>query len=170
MTVRSFFLLDEVRQAERLVNALFDLGFPEHDVHVIARHDVRLEVVPLTDLMQVSAVDRAAMRAVAGGGALGMLVGTGLLVVAAPQGLALGGGALLTATDEDRSAFGSWSLALLGPRLSQAEQQAFRRAVAEGQVLVMVDTESEARAVAIAERVGRPTSAVWLDAGRRAVA
>lgn len=166
MTIRSYFLLDDVATTQRVVADLERMDFDASDIHVIARDDVSLEQLPEADLPHRSDVAQAAKRGVLAGGSLGLLAGTGLAFVTGPAGLALGGGALLAMTTVGGAAFGAWTSTLIGVSVPNSDLDRFHDAIRdEGKLLVLVDTEDEAQADGVAELVGRHSPATVVESG-----
>lgn len=151
MTVRSYFLLEDIHQTRALVSELKGLDFSDDDIHVIASNDIPLDKVPEADLLHRSDLAQAAKRGVVTGGTLGVLGGTGLLMVASPAGLAIGGGALLTMAAASGAVFGAWTASLVGVSVPNTDLDEFRRAIEEeGRILVLVDAEDEEQAEVVA--------------------
>jgi hypothetical protein len=166
MTTRSYFLLDDVPTAQRVVADLEKMDFDASDIHVIARDDVPLADLPEADLPHRSDVAQAAKRGVLAGGTLGLLAGTGLAFVTGPAGLALGGGALLGLTTAGGAAFGAWSASLVGVSVPNSDLDRFQAAIREeGKLLVLVDTENEEQAEGVAKLVARHSPATVVESG-----
>jgi hypothetical protein len=134
---RLYVLLPSEASCHAVVEELEAAGIAESHLHVIAgwSHDVR--DLPEASVWQRTELAHGIEWGIGLGGVAGLL--GGLLAVAfPPAGLVLGGGALLAGTAAG-AGFGALVTALLGSQEHSHKLDVFQRALAEGQILLMVD-------------------------------
>lgn len=134
---RLYVLLPTEESCHAVVQELEASGIPASHLHVIAglTHDLR--DLPQATVWQRTELTRGIEWGLVLGGVAGLL--GGLLVVAfPPSGLILGGGALLAGTAAG-AVFGALVIAVLGSQEHNRKLDVFRRALAAGQLLLMVD-------------------------------
>ena len=134
---RLYVLLPTEESCRAVVGELEAAGIPAAHLHAIAglSHDLR-------DLPEASVWQRTELaHGIEWGVGLGAVAGLlgGLLAITfPPAGLVLGGGALLGGTAAG-AGFGAIVTALLGSQEHNHKLDAFQRALAAGQVLLLVD-------------------------------
>jgi hypothetical protein len=134
---RIYFLVPDVPSAEKLVDALLLARVEARHLHVVAREGTPLRELPEAKLAQSSDLVPALERGVAAGGATGLLVGL-VAVTFPPAGLVVGGGAVLGLTVFG-AGFGAWMAAMVGVGLPNSRLRKFEAAIANGELLLMVD-------------------------------
>ena len=98
---RLYFLIPDAEITGRIVNDLLLADIPERQVHIVAKDHELLQdgELPEAGLLQEPQVVPAIEKGLAAGGVAGLLAGL-VAVTFPPAGLALGGGALLGATEQ----------------------------------------------------------------------
>lgn len=138
---RLYVLLPTEASCHAVVDELQAAGIPESHLHVIAGLSHELKDLPEASVWQRTELAHGIEWGLGLGGAAGLM--GGLLAVAfPPAGLVLGGGALLAGTAAG-AGFGALITALLGSQEHNHKLDAFRRALAAGQVLLMVDVSRQ---------------------------
>lgn len=138
MRRRIYWLLPDVQSARRTMNDLLLARIAEPQIHFVAREDVDTSGLHAANVLQTSDVVRAAqLGLVVGGGAgavLGALVAVFFPVLGdAPEWGMVGVLAVLGGL------FGVWASSMVGASAPSRRLQRFQAAIAQGQVLLMVD-------------------------------
>jgi hypothetical protein len=134
---RVYVLLPTEESCRLVVEELEEAGIAASHLHVIAGLTHELKDLPAASIWQRTELAHGIEWGVGLGGAAGLL--GGLLVVAfPPAGVVLGGGALLAGTAAG-AAFGALVTALLGSQEHSHKLDAFQRALASGQILLLAD-------------------------------
>jgi len=134
---RIYFLVPSVASARSIVDELLLARIEARHIHVIAREDTPLENLPQASVAQNTDLVPALQRGVAAGGLAGLLAGL-LAVTLPPAGLVLGGGALLGLTLFG-AGFGAWMSSMVGIGLPNSRIEKFQKAIADGELLMMID-------------------------------
>ena len=142
MSVRHVYSTRDIAHARQALAALHMAGIGNDRISLVARSDIELERIP--DSLKEADTDAvpAAVRGMGIGGATGLLAGLAAMVFA-PIGITVAGAAAIGAIG---ALMGGWSSALMGASLPDPVRQQFEDEIAAGRVLVLVDTEDEARA------------------------
>ena len=134
---RLYVLLPTEASCRAVVTELEAGGIPQTHLHVIAGLTHELKDLPEANLWQRTELARGIEWGMGLGGVAGLL--GGLLVVAfPPAGIVLGGGALLAGTAAG-AGFGAVVTAMLGSQEHNHQLDGFQRALAAGQLLLLVD-------------------------------
>lgn len=134
---RVYVLLPTEESCRLVVEEMEGTDIPASHLHVIAGLTHELKDLPAASVWQRTELAHGIEWGVGLGGVAGLL--GGLLVVAfPPAGVVLGGGALLAGTAAG-AGFGALVTALLGSQEHSHKLDAFQRALAGGQILLMVD-------------------------------
>ena len=134
---RVYVLLPTEESCRLVVEELKAAEIPQSHLHVIAGLTHELKDLPAASVWQRTELAHGIEWGVGLGGVAGLL--GGLLVVAfPPAGVVLGGGALLAGTAAG-AGFGALVTALLGSQEHNHKLDVFQRALAAGQILLMVD-------------------------------
>lgn len=134
---RLYVLLPTEASCRAVVEELEAGGIPQAHLHVIAGLSHELKDLPEAGLWQRTEIGRGIEWGVGLGGVAGLL--GGLLAVAfPPAGIVLGGGALLAGTAAG-AGFGALVTAMLGSQEHNHRLDSFQRALAAGQLLLLVD-------------------------------
>jgi hypothetical protein len=112
----------------------------ERHIHVLAKRDTPLEDLPEATFLQKTDFIPALEQGIAIGGATGMLAG--LVAVALPTGLVLGGGAVL-AMALAGAGLGGWWSSLIGASVGNRRIKDYEEAIEKGELLVMVDVPKD---------------------------
>jgi hypothetical protein len=137
---RIYFLVPDLDTTRTIVNELLLARIQERRIHVLARRDTPLEDLPEATFLQKTDFIPALDQGLAVGGATGMLAG--LVAVALPTGLVLGGGAVLTVSLIG-AGLGAWWSSLIGVSTSSRRLKDYQDAIEMGQILVMVDVPKD---------------------------
>lgn len=134
---RLYVLLPTETVCHAVVAELEAAGLPASHLHVIAglTHDLRN--LPEANVWQRTELAHGIEWGVGLGGVAGLLGGL-LAVAVPPAGIVLGGGALLAGAAAG-AGFGALVTALLGSQEHNHRLDAFRRALADGELLLIVD-------------------------------
>jgi len=133
---RLYFLVDDIDCVRKVVDGLLLARIEERHIHVIAKKGVALEKLPEASLLQKSDFVPAVERGIAVGGATGILAG--LVAMALPGGLVLGGGAVL-ATALLGVGVGAWLSGMIGMDAPNSRLKQFESAIEKGEFLLLVD-------------------------------
>ena len=134
---RIYVLLPTEESCHLVVDELETAKISPGHLHVIAGLTHDLKDLPGATIWQRTELAHGIEWGIGLGGAAGLL--GGLLVVAfPPAGIVLGGGALLAGSIAG-AGFGALVTALLGSQEHNHKLDAFQRALAAGQILLMVD-------------------------------
>jgi hypothetical protein len=153
MTRRIYFLSPGVDSTHKIVDELRAKGVEERHIHVIAKESsplwsrdqpfatkpgegVDLGDLPRANLLQKSDFIPAMERAVAIGGATGMIAG--LVAIVLPTGLVLGGGAVLASTLAG-AGIGAWLSGMVAMDLPNSRLKKYEDAIEKGELLVLID-------------------------------
>jgi hypothetical protein len=134
---RLYVLVPTEKSCKAVVKELKDSGIPEHHLHVISGLGHDLKDLPEASIWQRTELAHGIEWGIGLGGAAGLLGGI-LAVAFPPAGIVLGGGALLAGTAAG-AGFGAVITALIGGQEHNHDLDGFRRALAEGQILLLVD-------------------------------
>jgi hypothetical protein len=146
---RLYFLVPEIETTKRIVDELLLARVDERHIHVLAKRDTPLEDLPQATFLQKTDFVPALEQGLALGGATGLLAG--LVAVAVPGGLVLGGGAVLGISLLG-AGLGAWWSSMIGAGIGNRRLKDYEDALARGEILVMVDVPRE-RLPVIEERV-----------------
>jgi len=134
---RVYVLMPTEDSCRLLVEELEAADTPPGQLHAIAGLAHDLKDLPAASVWQRTELAQGIEWGMGLGGAAGLL--GGLLAVAfPPAGIVLGGGALLAGTAAG-AGFGALVSALLGSQEHNHKLDSFQRALAAGQILLMVD-------------------------------
>lgn len=138
---RLYFMAPNVNSAKEVVNELLLARIDERHIHVIARDDTPMEDLPSASLFQRTDLAHAIEQGLALGGATGALAG--LVAIAFPGGLILGGGAVLLATTLAGAGIGAWSATFRALNIPNTHLRQFEKDIQAGCLLMLVDVPSE---------------------------
>ena len=147
---RIYFLVPDLKTANKVTDELLLTRIEERHIHVIAREGTELGDLPKASLLQTSDVIPAVERGLAVGGVTGILAGVAA-VTFPPAGLVLGGGAVL-ATALVGSGMGAWMSSMIGVDVRNSRISQFEEAIEQGEILFLVDVP-KARVEEIEEMV-----------------
>ena len=146
---RLYFLMPNIEIAKRVVDDLLLARIEERNIHVLAKQGTPLENLPEASLLQKSDFLPAMQQGVALGGLTGAFAG--LVAIALPTGLVLGGGAVMLLSLAG-AGVGAWASSMIGTSVDNRQIQQFEEAIQQGELLIMVDVP-KARAEEIEERI-----------------
>lgn len=133
---RIYFLVPKIGIAKKVVNNLLLARIEERHIHVVAKRGTPLEDLPEASFLQKSDFIPALEQGLAVGGLTGILAG--LVAVALPTGLVLGGGAVL-AISLAGAGVGAWMSSMIGLNIGDRRIRQFQEAIEKGEFLMMVD-------------------------------
>jgi hypothetical protein len=139
---RIYFLAPDHDSAHAIVNELITNGIDETHISVIAKRDKPLKDLPEATKLEKSDWVPALQRGVAIGGSIGLFAGMAALAFQ-PAGLIIGGGALLLGSTVGGATFGAWASSLIGISTPNTQLEKFEDAVANGQILMLVDVPKQ---------------------------
>jgi hypothetical protein len=134
---RLFVLLPTEESCRAVVRELEEAGIPEGRLHVIAGLTHELRDLPQAGVWQRTELAHGIEWGLGLGGVAGLLGGV-LAASFPPAGLVLGGGALMAWTAVG-AGVGAIVSALLGSQEHHHDLDKFQRAIAAGQLLLMID-------------------------------
>lgn len=133
---RLYFLLPDVATAHKIVDELLLQHVPYHHVHILAKPETPMQDLPEAGFTQTSDLVPALERGLAAGGTAGLLAG--LLALAFPLAPVAAGGAILLGA-LGGAGFGAWVSGMIGIGMPNSRLERFEKAIADGQILMMVD-------------------------------
>ncbi len=134
---RHVFLTSDIDQAGRAVQAARARGTPDEDIHIVARSDIEVRRIHDRRKMADSDFIPGALRGIAIGGAIGLLVALLIMFTHGAGLLALPLGALLGA------AVGGLGASLMGAGIQDPVRRRFAGEIDQGRILVVIDEEEE---------------------------
>jgi hypothetical protein len=133
---RIYFLAPNIDTTKKIVDDLLLARVEERHIHVLAKRGTPLEDLPEASFLQKTDFLPSLEQGVALGGATGLLAG--LVAVALPTGLVLGGGAIFAITLAGAGVGGLMS-SMVGSSIGSRRIEQFQEAMEKGEFLVMVD-------------------------------
>jgi len=133
---RIYFLVPDITIARKVVDDLLLARVEERHIHVLTKRGTPLEDLPEATFLQKTDFIPALEQGLALGGLTGILAG--LVAVALPTGLVLGGGAVLGISLAG-AGVGAWLSSMVGSSIGDRRIQRFQEAMENGEFLMMVD-------------------------------
>jgi hypothetical protein len=133
---RIYFMVPNIGIARKVVDDLLLARVEERHIHVLTKRGTPLEDLPEASLLQKTDFIPALQQGLALGGLTGILAG--LVAVALPTGLVLGGGAVLGISLAG-AGVGALMSSLSGLSIGDRRIQRFQEAMEQGEFLMMVD-------------------------------
>lgn len=141
MSNRTYFFVDDIEAAKKLVPELKKQGLDDASIHVIANEDISLEPLPEPDVASTSDLFGAAKRGAVAGSTMGLVGGLAAMTFP-PAGLTLGGGAILASTALG-GALGTWFSTLIGVSVPNEEIAQFQERIDKGDIMILVDVDDD---------------------------
>jgi hypothetical protein len=141
MRRRLYFLLPNVARARQVVDELLLARIDDHHIHVVAKEGSPLGDLPQANLLQRSDFIHGVEIGLSVGGATGIVAGL-VAIAFPPEGIVLGGWTLLV-TALAGALIGAWVAGMIGTDIPNSQLREFEAAVAEGQILMMVDVPKD---------------------------
>ena len=139
MRRRIYWLLPDLASARRTMDDLLLARIAESHIHFVAREDADMTGLHAANLLQTSDVIRAAQAGLVIGGAVGAVLG----VIAALFFPILGDSpewGMIAVLALVGAGVGAWSSSMIGISTPSGRLKRFEAAIAQGQILLMVDT------------------------------
>jgi hypothetical protein len=133
---RIYFLVPNIETTKNIVDELLLARIEERHIHVLAKRGTPLEDLPEATFLQKTDFIPALEQGLALGGATGLLAG--LVAIALPTGLVLGGGALFAITLAG-AGVGALMSSMVGSSIGNRRIEQFQEAMERGEFLLMVD-------------------------------
>jgi hypothetical protein len=133
---RIYFMVPNIGIARKVVDDLLLARVEERHIHVLAKRGTPLEDLPEATFLQKTDFIPALEQGLALGGLTGILAG--LVALALPTGLVLGGGAVLGISLAG-AGVGGWMSSMVGSSIGDRRIRQFEEAMEQGEFLVMVD-------------------------------
>jgi hypothetical protein len=140
MMKRIYFLAPSIKITKKIVNDLLLARVDVGHIHVLAKREIPLGDLPEASFLQKSDIIPALERGVAVGGLTGVLLG--LIVMAFPGELVVGGGLILAAALAG-AGFGAWVSSMVGSSIGNRQIERFAVDIENGKFLMMVDVPSK---------------------------
>lgn len=137
MRRRLYFLLPDTTSAKQVVNDLLLARIEERHMHFMARDDIPLEGLHEASILQKSDIVHGAESGLVVGGFAGIVAGVVVLAFP-PQGTTLHLVTVLL-TAMLGAAFGAWVSSMVASSIPNSRLKAFDKAIARGEILLMVD-------------------------------
>lgn len=137
---RIYFLVPDIETTKKIVDELLLARVEERHMHVLAKRDTPMENLPEASFLQKTDFIPALEQGIAIGGATGALAG--LVALALPTGLVLGGGAVL-ALSLAGAGLGAWWSSMIGASTGNRRLKDFEAAIEQGEFLMMIDVPKE---------------------------
>jgi hypothetical protein len=134
---RIYFLVPNIETARKVVDELLLARIEERHIHLVAEEGTPMQDLPEATFLQKTDFVPALERGIAIGGATGVLAGLAAITFP-PAGLILGGGAVL-AIALAGAGVGAWISSMIGAAIPNSRIKEFEKAVAQGEVLMLVD-------------------------------
>ncbi|HUL13795.1 MAG TPA: DUF1269 domain-containing protein [Methylococcaceae bacterium] len=138
---RIYFLVPNIEITRQIVDELLLARVEERHIHILAKRGT-----PLGDLPEASALQKTDfIPAMERGLALGGIAGTlaGLIAIALPTGLVVGGGAVVLISALTGAGMGTWLAGMVGLSVGNTRLQPYEEAIEKGSFLVMVDVPKD---------------------------
>ncbi|QJD29943.1 DUF1269 domain-containing protein [Methylococcus geothermalis] len=133
---RIYFLVPNIDMTKQIVDELLLERVEERHIHVIAKPGIPLEDLPEASFLQKSDFFPALEQGIAIGGVTGILAG--LIAIALPTGLVLGGGAV-AAISLAAAGIGGLMSSMIGINVDSRRIEHYQEAIEKGEILVMID-------------------------------
>tara|TARA_R110000823_G_scaffold119998_17_gene244518 strand:+ start:18830 stop:19345 length:516 start_codon:yes stop_codon:yes gene_type:complete len=134
---RIYFLVPSLEISRSIVAELKQNGLEEKHIHILGASDVSLDELPEATLLQKSDFLPAIERGIPLGAFSGLLAG--LVALAVPGGIVVGGGALLVCMAAG-ALVGSLMGSMVALDIPNSRHRDFQQAIETGQFLMLVDT------------------------------
>jgi hypothetical protein len=133
---RIYFLVPNIEIVRNIVDELLLARVEERHIHILAKRGTPLGDLPEASVLQKTDLIPAMERGLAIGGMTGTLAG--LIAVALPTGLVLGGGAVLSIALAG-AGLGSWFAGMVGLNVGNSRLKPYEEAIERGEFLLIVD-------------------------------
>lgn len=133
---RIYFLVPNLDITRKIVDELRRERVEDRNIHVLARRNMPLDDLPEASVLEKTDFLPALEQGVALGGATGLLAG--LVAVALPTGLVVGGGAVLGVALAG-AGIGGWLSGMVGMNVGNRRVAQFQDEIEKGRIMVMVD-------------------------------
>jgi hypothetical protein len=139
MKIRCVFSTPDLHAARAAMAAAREAGIDDDDISLVAREDIELERIPDHLMQGRNDFYPAALRGGACGGGTGLLRGL-IAITIPPLGVTLAGAAAMAVAG---AAFGTCIGEIVGFEVPDAVSRKFKREIADGRILVVIDASKE---------------------------
>ncbi len=144
MRRRLYFILPDTKTAETIEDELLLARIDEGHIHFHTTLETRLgNKLPKANILQKSDLLHAMGVGLVSGGLTGTIVGAVLYFQWAEVGAVAPGLGLITVLSIIGAVFGCWAAGMIGISCPNSRLKAFRRAIDDGNILLMVDVPKE---------------------------
>jgi len=138
MQKRIYYLIPELKSAQRTMNDLLLARIDEKHIHFLAKEGIDLSTLHRANLLQETDIVHGAEMGLIIGGATGLLAGlVAVLFMLSGSGIPWGG--VVFTTFLGGALFGTWTASMIGSSVPNTRLKPFQGAIAQGQILLMVD-------------------------------
>jgi len=137
---RIYFLVPNIEITKKIVEELLLARIEERHLHVLAKRGTVLEDLPEATFLEKTDFIPALEQGLAIGGLTGMVAG--LVALALPGSLVLGGGAVLVSSLAG-AGIGAWLSSMVGISIGNRRIQQFEAAMEKGEFLMMIDVPKD---------------------------
>ncbi|HJV61161.1 MAG TPA: DUF1269 domain-containing protein [Albitalea sp.] len=138
MRRRIYWLLPDLECAKRTMNDLLLARISEQHMHFVGREDADMSGLHAANVLQTSDVVRAAQAGLVIGGAVGAALGA-LVAVFFPMFGDRQEWGMVAVLAMVGGVFGAWASSMIGVSTPSHRLKRFEAAIAQGQILLMVD-------------------------------
>lgn len=138
MHKRIYYLIPDLKSAQRTMNDLLLARIDEKHIHFLAKEGIDLSTLHRANLLQETDIVHGAEMGLIIGGATGLLAGLAAVVFMLSGSGIPWGGVVLT-TFLGGALFGAWTASMIGSSVPNTRLKPFQGAIAQGQILLMVD-------------------------------
>jgi len=133
--------MPNVARSRQVVDELLLARIDDRHIHVMANDSIALGDLPKANVLQRSDLVHGLEIGLSVGGATGILAGL-VAVAFPPDGITLGGWTILV-TALAGALIGAWVAGMIGTDIPNSQLREFESAVADGQILMMVDVPKD---------------------------
>ncbi len=137
MKKRLYFLLPDIETTRKVVDELLLARVDERFIHVISRSESELAGLPKATMLQKTDLVHGMELGLFVGGLTGTIAGVVLTLIPSLSSIATGGMVLAVAIAG--ALIGTWAAGMIGISINNTRLAKFEQAIAQGQVLLMVD-------------------------------
>ena len=137
MKKRLYFLLPDIETTKKVVDELLLARVDERFIHVMARSEADVANLPKATMLQKTDLVHGMELGLLVGGLTGTIAGIVLALIPSLSHIATGG--LVLAVAIAGALIGTWAAGMIGISVNNTRLAKFEQAIAEGQILLMLD-------------------------------